>query len=614
MELKKDINFFGVFSIATGAMISSGIFILPGLAFKMVSEGIFIAYLLAGFLALLGVLSVIELATAMPKSGGDFYFINKTFGPLLGTVSGFLGWFTLSLKSAFAIFGISEIILIFFGVSPLISGLILCSIFVVINIFGVKEAVAFQNILVTGLLLLMAAYIIMGFPNIETSRIANPLSSGINNLIVTAGFVFIAYGGLLQVVNVSEEIKNPKRNIPLGIISSITVVTIIYSIMTYIMTGTLAPELFSGSLTPVADSAKTFAGGIGFWVISIASLIAFVTTANAGIMAASRYPLALSREKLLPESISKINQRFNTPSIAIILTGAFIYLSLLLPLEMLVKAASTVVLTSYVLTNIAVIIFRESHIINYKPSFKTPLYPWIQIITIISFMLIIADIGMQAVEISLSLIVVSVVIYFFYGRKAKNKEYAFLHLMKRIVDSKLTHNVLEDELRDVIINRDSIEQDNFDRLIKSAIIIDRDKAMSYHELIESISDTIVETTGLAPAQIIKQFEEAQQRTNFAISEFLAIPHILIDGENISFLIIVRDKEGVKFTEEENCVKAIFVMGGTHDRRVTHIRNIASIASLVYEDDFQEKWLKAKNDIELRSIMLLSSRRRYFTSK
>src|SRR6056297_1261568 len=126
MELKKGISFFGVFSLASGAMISSGIFVLPGLAFSLTGSAVFITYFFAGILALLGAMSVIELSTAMPKAGGDFYFINRTFGPFLGTISGFLGWFALSLKSAFAIFGITEIAKIFLGINPLLSGAVLC--------------------------------------------------------------------------------------------------------------------------------------------------------------------------------------------------------------------------------------------------------------------------------------------------------------------------------------------------------------------------------------------------------------------------------------------------------------------------------------------------------
>src|SRR6056297_3929695 len=130
MELKKEISVLGVFSIATGAMISSGIFILPGLAFSNVGPAVFVSYFIAGLLGLLGILSIIELSTAMPKAVGDFYFINKSLGPLFGTISGFLGWFTLSLKSAFAIFGISEIVYLYSSISPLITSLILCLLFV----------------------------------------------------------------------------------------------------------------------------------------------------------------------------------------------------------------------------------------------------------------------------------------------------------------------------------------------------------------------------------------------------------------------------------------------------------------------------------------------------
>ena len=107
---KKGLGFVDVFCIASGAMISSGIFVLPGLAFSLIGPAMVISYLIAGLLALIGVLSVIELATAMPKAGGDYYFLTRSLGPLVGTVSGLLSWFALSLKTAFAIFGLAEVV------------------------------------------------------------------------------------------------------------------------------------------------------------------------------------------------------------------------------------------------------------------------------------------------------------------------------------------------------------------------------------------------------------------------------------------------------------------------------------------------------------------------
>ena len=610
MDLKKGISFFGVFSIASGAMISSGIFILPGLAYLKAGPAVFISYFIAGLLGLIGIFSVIELSTAMPKAGGDYYFINKTFGPMFGTISGFLGWFALSLKSAFAIFGISEIIFLYTGFNPLLSGIFLCFFFVVINIIGVKEAAIFQIVMIIGLLSLMLVYIVVGLPKVQSSNFTPFLTVGINEILITSGFIFISFGGLLKVANVAEEVINPKRNIPLGIISSIVVVTILYTLITYVITGTLDPLVFKVSLTPVADSAKLIMGIPGYIIIIIASMLAFFTTANAGIMSASRYPMALSRDQLLPHQIASINKRFKTPTYAIVITGIIIYLSLLLPLEMLVKAASTVILTSYVLTNFSVIILRESKITNYKPSFKAPFYPWLQIVCIVLFTFFIIDLGAEAIELSLAFLFISFCIYMFYGRKIKKREYALLHLLKRITDKRLLENTLEEELREILVNRDNIEQDNFDHFIKKAKIIDIDEFMDFEKLLNIVVKNISKEIEMTEKKIISRFLKRQEESNTAISNFLAIPHIVIDGKNKMFLTIVRSKEGIKFTESENKIKAIFLLGGTKEKRLLHLKTLASIATLVGQKDFQKNWLNADNIIELKNLMILSNRKRF----
>ncbi len=608
--LKKEISFFGVFSIASGAMISSGIFILPGIAFSKAGPAVFISYFIAGLLGLIGIFSFIELSTAMPKAGGDYYIVNKTFGPLLGTISGFLGWFALSLKSGFAIFGISEIIFLFFGVSPFISGFILCLFFVILNIIGVKEAAIFQIVMVVGLLSLMIMYVSIGLPKIQSSFFTPFLTVKINKIIITSGFIFISFGGLLNIATISEEVKNPKRNIPLGMISSIIVITLLYTLITFVITGTLDPLVFKNSLTPVADSAKAIMGTPGYIIIIIASMLAFFTTANAGIMSASRYPLALSRDQLLPNKIALINKKFKTPTISIVITGIIIYLSLLLPLEMFVKAASTVILTSYVLSNLSVIILRESNITNYKPSFIAPLYPWLQIVSIILFIFFIIDLGAASIEFSLALLFISLCIYMFYGRKIKKSEYALLYLLRRITDKRLTENILENDLREILVNRDNIEQDNFDNLIKKAKVFDLDEFMDFENLLKIVAKPLAEEIDMTKEKIISLFLQRQEESNTALSNFWAIPHIIIDGKDKMFLTIIRAKNGIKFTENENQVKAVFLLGGTKEKRVLHLKILASIATLVGLKDFKEKWLSVDNTIEIKNLMILSNRKRF----
>ena len=614
MKLKKELNFFDVFSIATGAMISSGIFILPGLAFARTGPSVFISYFLAGILALIGIFSIIELSTAMPKAGGDYYFINRSLGPFIGTISGFLSWFALSLKSAFAIFGISEIIYITTGFPTLTSSIIVCVFFVLLNIIGVKEAAKFQVSLVSGLLILMVLYIIFGFSKIDTSYYYPFTPKGINPIFATAGFIFISFGGLLKVASVSEEIKNPKKNIPLGMIFSVVTVTLIYTLILIVTVGVLPAKDFSGSLTPIADAARIITGTPGFIIISIAALLAFITTANAGIMSASRYPLALSRDNLLPNAISKVNKRFKTPVLSICITGLFILLALQLPLEMLVKAASVVILTSYVLTNLAVIILRESKLKNYRPSFKTPFYPWLQIFGIIIFSFFIIDLGLEAIEITTAFLLISISIYLFYGRKKSAGEYALLHLLKRITDKKLTDHILESEFRDIIIERDNIKHDKFDNLVKTATILDLEGPMEREHLFKIISKNISDAIEMKEEEVFTLLQKRQADCNTAISPFIAIPHIIIEGSGHFFLMLIRCKEGIKFTPEEDSVKAIFVFVGTKEDRAFHLKTLAAISTLVQPDDFEEKWLNAENTHYLRDMVLLSERMRFSIGK
>lgn len=610
MKLKKDISFLGVFSIAAGAMISSGIFILPGLAFAKTGSAVFISYLLAGVLGLAGILSVVELSTAMPKAGGDYFFINKTFGPLLGTISGFLGWFSLSLKSAFAVFGISEIIYLQFQIHPLVSGAVLTLFFTLMNIVGVKEAVRFQIILVAGLFILMASFTGFGLPQVDMSYFSEIKSIKINSIIITAGFVFISFGGLLNVANISEEVKNPKKNLPAGIIFSILSVTIFYTAITFILTGTLSPDEFSNSLTPVADSARIIMGDIGYYLIIAASMLAFFTTANAGIMSASRYPMALSRDGLLPSKISSLNKRFNTPLYAVFLTGLVIFLSLLLPLELMVKAASTVILTSYVLTNISVIILRESGVKNYKPNFKAPFYPWLQLFCIVVFTFFIIDLGAQAVEISLALLFLSFCFYMFYGRKKQQKEYVLLYFIKNIADRFVIENTLEDELRDIIIHRDDIEQDNFDQLVREAVVLDIEGPEDFDSVLSRIGKDLAKKSGMSEKDIVQLLQNHVKEFNPAITPFLAIPHVVIDGEDKIFMMVLRSKNGISFSDKNEKVKAVFIIAGTAEKRLLHLKTLASIASLVGENNFQDIWLDAGNVVDLKNILLLNNRKRY----
>ena len=387
MKLLKNLSFTDIFCIATGAMISSGIFLLPGIAFSKIGPAVIVSYFLAGIFALLGSLSMVELTTAMPKAGGSYFFVERSMGPFIGSITGLLSWISIVLKTAFAIWGLAVLINHFSGLPVLPIGVICTFFFVILNIVGIKDAAKFQNGMVVFLLLLMLSFAFFGYFKMDTAAFTPFVkgNNGLGGILGTAAFVFISFGGLLDVTSVAEEVKNPKRNIPTSLISSVLVVAVVYALVLVAVVGILPAGELCKSLTPVADAAKKIMGMPGYIAITIAAGLAFLTTGNAGIMSASRYPLALSRDEHIPQFMSKVNKRFKTPITSIAITGILIILSLTLNLKTLVEVASTVILTKYILVNAAVIIFRSSKVQNYKPSFKAPLYPFIQITSIILF-------------------------------------------------------------------------------------------------------------------------------------------------------------------------------------------------------------------------------------
>lgn len=610
MKLKKELNLIEVFSVACGAMISSGIFILPGLAHAQAGPAVILSYLLAGVLAMTGMLSQAELVSAMPKAGGTYFYVTRSLGPAVGTVNGLLTWFSLSLKSAFALIGMAAFTILIVNVSIHIIALLFCIIFVIINILGIKGAGRTQTILVAGLLAIMLLYVFRGFPAVNVHYFDPFTPKGFTAVFSTAGFVFISYGGLIKIGSIAEEVKNPGRTIPLAMILSLLVVTILYMLVILVTSGVLGAEKLNNSLTPISDGAAVFMGSWGRILLSIAAILAFVSTANAGLMSASRYPLALSRDGLLPVILRKINRRFRTPYISILLTGILMVVALFLNLNVLVKLASTVLILTYMFSCFSVIILRESRIQNYQPVFHTPLYPWLQIIGIFGFGFLIVEMGKESLLTTLIFIIFGFFVYLFYGRKRTKMQYALLHIIERVSDKELTKGrSLESELKEIVRERDDIIKDRFDRTIEKSAILDIDRKMEVYGFFKMVAKEMSDRLKIKPEALLKLLLKREQESSTAIRGDLAIPHIIINGEKTFCILLARCKEGIYFSESAKRVKAVFVIVGTRDERNFHLRALASIAQIAQDPHFDKKWLEAKDKEALRDIILLGKRRR-----
>jgi len=608
--MKKNLGFFSIFCISAGAMISSGLFVLPGLAYAKAGPVVFISYFLAGCVAITTVFSLSELVTAMPKAGGDYFYVSRSFGQLFGTVSGILSWLALSLKSAFAIIGMAEIIYLAFGFPLIVSALVLTVFFAVLNLAGVQEAARFQIGLVIALFGILVLFFFTGLEHIQLSRYEPFLARGFNAVISTAGFVFVSFGGVLTTASVAGEIKNPTRNVPRGLIASTVAVTLAYVAVTLVIVGVVPGSELNSNLAPVATAGKAIGGQWMYLAVLAASLLAFVTTANGGILTASRYPIALARDGMFPRMLSAVTRKKQTPYVAIIATGILIGLSVTMKLDLLIKAASTVILLSNIFAHLSVIVMRESKITTYLPTFRAPLYPWLQIVGIIVFLLLIIDMGITPILLSLLFVVAGVIIYFVRRSSNQLVSPAVLHLVERITNKKLGTRHLSDELRSIISARDNIVKDEFDRAIEESTFIEIEEEIDFTELAERLAKTLHrQLDNLTAGEIEELFIEREEDSSTAISDFVAIPHIIIEGDSHFSILLVRAGKGIRFSEKHPSVKAVFVLIGSRDLRNLHLRALAAIAQIVHHPKFEQRWLEVKGHMDLKDLFLLGERRR-----
>ncbi len=590
-------------------MISSGIFVLPGLAYTKAGPAVVFSYLLAGALAATGMLSTAELATAMPKAGSDYFSITRSIGPAFGMIAGVLNWVSFSLKSAFALVGMAAVVRLLAPIDMRLTGVVLGVVFVGINLVGVKEAARLQVALVLGLMALMLLYVFYGLPAVNLQQYEPFVPHGFGAVFATAGFVFVSYGGLLKVASVAEEVRNPGRILPAGMILSLVVVGLCYALMVGVTVGVLSAERLRTTLTPITDCAVILMGRGGGIALAVAASLAFLTTANAGIMAGSRYLLALSRDGMLPESVGKVGARFHTPHVAILVTGGLVITPLFLDLRILVESASIGLIFTNMCSLLAVIVLRESRLQNYRPTFRAPLYPWLQIAGLLGFAFVLLEMGEDAFLISATLAVIGFGIYWFYGRPRVQHESALLHLVRRLTARELVTSTLEAELKEIIRERDAIIVDRFDEMTEKCPVLDLKSKMTRDAFFSKAAAVMAPRMEVPAENLVRLLIAREEESSTVIAPHLAIPHIIVEDSAPFEMLIARCTPGVYFSEEAPEVRAVILLAGSRQERNFHLRCLAAIAQVAQARDFESRWLTARGEQDIRHLFVLSERQR-----
>lgn len=420
-KLERTLSLPGAIAVSIGGMLS-GIFVLPGLAVGITGSSVWLAFLVAALCILPAVLSKSELGTAMPKSGGTYVYIERAFGPLFGTIAGIGLWLSLLLKSAFSLVGLSAYLYVVVNIdeayTKAIALLALLLIFL-LNVFGLKKVEKTQLFIVSVSIISLIVITVLGFNSFDSILTEPVFSDGSNGFIAGVAFLYISYAGVTKIAAIAGEIKNPAKNLPLTMIISLFLITTIYCFVALALVGNVEASILATDIKPIHTLFQTIGGNTFGLIAGVVGVLTLMSMANSGVLASSRFPFAMSKDGLLPSYLAGINSKFMTPVSAILTTSTLIALAIIfLDVVKIAKLASAFKVLMFIFNELTVIVLRETNAQWYKPTFKSPMYPFVQIFGILSGIVLLAFLGVMPVVSVIGVVVLGFLIFLVYGSKS----------------------------------------------------------------------------------------------------------------------------------------------------------------------------------------------------
>jgi amino acid transporter len=421
-KLARELGLGAAMSIGIGTMICAGIFVLPGIAAAKAGPVVVLAFALCGLVAVLIALCMSELSTGMPLAGGGYLFTVRTFGPMVGMVMGGCLWLSLIFASAFYMVGFGYYVADLLHMSHVLLALLMTALLIGLNFIGAKEAGGLQNAIVAALLLVLVAFALRAVfsVDVENLRPLVPPEIGMSGFLLVTPVLFVTFMGFAEIAAVSEEIKNPDRNLPLAVIGSVVVVTVVYCVVELCVVGLRRYDDPSmASETVLMEIARTLMGQAGYALILLGGILATVSSANASIMAASRISFAMGRDGLMPEWFNEIHSRFRTPYRSILVTGGLAMVLLVIlgsHLELIAEVGAFLSLLLYAFICLACMVMRHAGLDWYRPSFKTPVYPTVPILGLLGCLFVMGITSRPTILIGLAIVAGTLIWYVVFLR------------------------------------------------------------------------------------------------------------------------------------------------------------------------------------------------------
>ena len=505
-KLQRTLSLPGAIAVSIGGMLS-GIFVLPGLAVGITGSSIWLAFLVASLCILPAVLSKSELATAMPKSGGTYVYIERAFGPLFGTIAGIGLWLSLLLKSAFSLVGLSAYLYVLIEVdASLTKGIALLALLFILllNVFGVKKVEKTQLIIVSISVVSLIGIVFFGANSFDSNLLEPVFVDGSSGFITGVAFLYISYAGVTKIAAVAGEIKNPEKNLPRTMVFSLLLITTIYVFVALVLVGNVEASVLSTDIKPIHTLFQSIGGNALGYVAGAVGVITLLSMANSGVLASSRFPFAMGKDKLMPGFLGSVSSRFMTPVSAIITTSTLIALAILfLDVVKIAKLASAFKVLMFIFNELSVIVLRETNAQWYNPSFRSPLYPYVQLFGIFSGIVLLAYLGIMPLISVFGVFVLGFIIFMIYGSKTDRSGVisnygilSFLFKGKSTTESKAPS---KNEISEEIINSDAEvvvpllgEEKSPETLVEIACSFVKNKKLNAVNLIEAPNQLFLE--------------------------------------------------------------------------------------------------------------------------
>jgi APA family basic amino acid/polyamine antiporter len=353
-ELKPTLGLFDATAISVGAIIGAGIFVVTGIATGLAGSALIVSMLIAAIIAMFTALSFAELTAWQPKEGSIYEYTYQLISPFAGFLTGWMWILSNTFAGAAVSLGFAYYLTAMFPILPAnFIAAIICIAFTMLNFLGIRQSALVNNILVAAKLLILAFFIILGLGYVDTANFP-PFAPFEVGVLYGAFYIFFAYGGFARVAVVAEEVKDARRNVPKAILLSLAISTLIYILVGVVAVGLIGAPKLSGSKSPLTEAISVTGNAAAVYTVSTGGLLATASVLLTSILGVSRMAYAMARRKDLPQALSQLHSKFNTPYYSVWIIGvSMTLLALFMDLSRVVAISTFALLFYYTLANVS---------------------------------------------------------------------------------------------------------------------------------------------------------------------------------------------------------------------------------------------------------------------